>query len=340
MQQSKLVLSILAFAGLLMAQVPSLGLATELPALQPVGLIPIPDGSWDYAAVDAASRRLYLSRGDGVMALDLDTGKVTPTLVPGKRVHQSLPLPDGRLLSTNGESNSATLSNASDGSVIAEIATGQKPDAAVYDPVSKLVLVMNGKSGDVTLIDPASAKSVGTIAIGGALEFAVADGLGHVFVNVEDKNELVTIDTAQRMVTDKAVLKGCDGPAGLAYDGQDKLLLSTCGNKVAVVSSAVTGKALGSVAIGAGPDAAIWDDAAKLFYVPCGSDGVLSVIAVAGGNFTSLGSVPTHKGARLGALDPKTGRIYLPTADYQPATAGERPKPVAGTARLLVLGTK
>ncbi len=324
---------------MLMALLPGIAGAAELPGLKPVGSIAIPDGGWDYAAVDAAARRLYLSRSDGVMVLDLDTGKVTPTLVPGKRVHQSLPLPDGRLLSTNGDSNSATLSNASDGSVIAEIPTGQKPDAAVYDPVSKLVLVMNGKSGDITLIDPASAKSVGTIAVGGALEFAVADGLGHVFVNVEDKNELVTIDTAQRKVTDKAVLKGCDGPSGLAYDTEDKLLLSVCGNKVAIVSSAVTGKALASVAIGTGPDAAIWDEAAKLFYVPCGSDGVLSVIAVVGGKVTSLGPIPTHKGARLGALDPKTGRLYLPTADYQPATAGERPKSVAGSVRLLVLGT-
>lgn len=312
--------------------------AAELPALKPVASIPIPDGSWDYAAVDTAARRLYLSRGDGVLMLDLDTGKVTPTLVPGKRVHQSLPLSDGRLLSTNGDSNTATLSNASDGSVIAEIPTGQKPDAAVYDPSSKLVLVMNGKSGDVTLIDPASAKSVGTIAIGGALEYAVADGLGHVFVNVEDKNELVTIDTAARKVTSRSALTGCDEPTGLAYDAQDKLLLSVCGNKVAIVSSSATGKVLAGVAIGTGPDAAIWDDAAKLFYVPCGGDGILSVIAVAGGNFTSLGEVPTHKGARLGVLDPKTGRIYLPTAEYQAAAAGERPKPVAGTTRLLVLG--
>ncbi len=323
----------------LIALLPGIAGAAQLPALKPVGSIPIPDGPWDYAAVDAAARRLYLSRGDGVLLLNLDTGKVTPTLVPGKRVHQSLPLPNGRLLSTNGESNTATLSTASDGSVIAEIPTGQKPDAAVYDPVSKLVLVMNGKSGDVTLIDPASAKSVGTIAVGGALEYAVADGLGHVFVNVEDKSELVTIDTAGHKVTGTSVLTGCEEPTGLAYDAQDKLLLSACGNKVAIISSAVTGKALATVVIGAGPDAAIWDDAAKLFYVPCGGDGILSVIAVAGGKFTALGSIPTHKGARLGALDPKTGRIYLPTADYQAAAPGERPKAVAGSARLMVLGT-
>ena len=308
--------------------------------LKIIDRIAIPDGPWDYASVDGAARRLYLARGDGVMALDLDTGKLTQTLVPGARVHAAVPLPaTGRLLSTNGSSNTATLAESETGKVVAEIPTGHKPDAAILDPKTGLVLVMNGESGDVTLIDGKTAKAVGSIDIGGKLEFVAADGKGKAFVNVEDKSELAIVDIARRKVTGRVALKGCEDPSGLARDPASGVLLTVCANDVALAIDPAKSAVIATLPIGKHPDAAIFDAARHLFLVPCGGDGTLTLIASKGHVLSVAGSVATERGARTGALDDKTGRIYLPAAEFTPAaTPDGRPTPVPGSAHLLVVG--
>jgi DNA-binding beta-propeller fold protein YncE len=313
---------------------------TAPPGLEIVGRIAIPDGPWDYTSIDAASRRLYLGRGDGVMALDLETGRVTARLVPGARVHAVVPVTGtGRVLSTNGESNTATLAEAATGEILAEIPTGQKPDAAIQDPKTGLVLVMDGKSGDVTLIDPASAKAVGSIAIGGALEFVAADGAGRAYVNVEDRSELAILDIAARKVIGRVALAGCDSPSGLARDSESGVLLTVCANGVALAVDPVKAAIIVTLPIGKRPDAAIFDEARHLFLVPCGGDGTLTVISSRGSVLAVAGTVETERGARTGALDPVTGRLYLPTADFgSPPGPEARPVPVPGSFHLLVLG--
>lgn len=309
------------------------------PALKVLDRIAGPDGPWDYAAIDSAARRLYVARGDGVMAVELDSGKVTARLVPGARVHAVVPLPDGKLLFTNGDSNIATIADAETGKVLAEIATGKKPDAAVFDTKTGLVLVMNGKSGDVTLIDPQAAKAVGTIEIGGALEFAAVDGAGQAFVNVEDKGELAILDIAARKVVARVALTGCEEPTGLARDPHSGKLLSVCANGVAEAVDPVKAVVTATLPIGKHPDAAIFDAARHLFLVPCGGDGTLTLISAEGADLAVAGSVPTERGARTGALDPKTGRIYLPSAEFKPAATPEgRPTPVPGSFHVLVVG--
>ena len=318
---------------------PALAADAAAPALKILDRIAMPDGPWDYASVDARARRLYLARGDGVMVLDLDTGKLTPKLVPGARVHAVVPLTRGRILSTNGDSNTATIAEADSGKILAEIATGTKPDAAIMDPKTGLVLVMNGKSGDITLIDPNTAKAVGTIAVGGALEFVAVDGAGQAFVNVEDKSELAIIDIALRKVTGMVALTGCEDPSGLARDPASGVLLSVCANGVAKAVDPAKAAVIATLPIGQRPDAAIFDAARHLFLVPCGGDGSLTLISSQGTTPAVVGSVPTERGARTGALDPKTGRIYLPSAEFAPASAPEgRPVPKPGSAHLLVLG--
>ena len=153
--------------GSLFLHLPFAFAADAPPSLSVIGTIPAPDGGWDIASVDADARRLFIGRSDGVTAVDLDSGKVTPKLVEGKRLHAVLPLPDGRALSTNGGDNTATLFEAATGKVIASIATGQNPDAAVFDPSTGLALVMDGKDGDIMLIDPRGGTSPGKIGVGG-----------------------------------------------------------------------------------------------------------------------------------------------------------------------------
>ncbi|WP_297510390.1 hypothetical protein [uncultured Caulobacter sp.] len=329
-----LIVPFLAAASLAMAG------ADAAPSLKITQRIAGPDGSWDYAAFDQVHRRLYVAHGAAITAIDVDSGKVTPSLLPAQRAHIALPLPGGdEILVTNGGSNTAVLANAMTGAVRATIATGSKPDAALIEPTTGLALVMNGDSGDITLIDTKAARAVGSIPVGGALEFGAADGQGRVFVNIEDKSEIAVIDMASRKVTARWTLAGCEEPSGLAYAASAKLLISACANGMAKAVSAADGAVVATLKIGPKPDAAFFDAARNLAYIPSGGDGTLAVIAVRGPRDVAVvDTVKTQAGSRTGTLDPKTGRIYLPSARFDPpAKPGGRPTVQPGSFAVLVL---
>jgi YVTN family beta-propeller protein len=310
-------------------------------SLKVVGRIAGPDGGWDYANFDPVHHRLYIAHGTAITAIDVDTGQVTSALVAAQRAHIALPLPGGdEILVTNGGSDTVTLIDARTGAIRATIATGKNPDAALVDPASGLVFVMNARGGDVTLIDIKTAKAVGAIPVGGALEFGVADGKGRVFINVEDKAEIAVIDTRSRKVVTRWPMAGCEEPSGLAYAADAKLLIAACANGTAKVVSATSGKVVASLAVGEGPDAAFYDAQRHLAYIPSGGDGTLSVIAVRGpSDVAVIGKLATKVGARTGTFDPATGKIYLPSADYDPPIqAGGRRTPKAGSFAVLVVG--
>ncbi len=335
----------LALTGLLTASAllhpsPVLG-ADATPKLSVVATIPGPDGGWDMTSVDVEARRLYVAHGDAVMAVDLDSGKVTPALVEGKRLHAVLPLAAGRALSTNGGDNTATLFEAATGKVIASIATGLNPDDAIFDPSSGLALVMDGRAeGSITLIDPKTATSPGKISVGGKLEFAVADGHGRVYVNVEDKGEIAVIDVGARKVVAHYALTGCEEPSGLALNPTNGLLIAACSNKKALAVQSKDGAVTSTLTIGERPDGAIFDPARKLFFIPCG-EGNIAVIDGKSGTPTVIATIPTANGARTAALDQRTGKIYLPTADFNaPAEGEKRHTVVPGSFRVLVVGEK
>jgi DNA-binding beta-propeller fold protein YncE len=313
------------------------------PELSVIGQIPGADGGWDYASVDATTHTLFVGRSYGVMAVDLDSGKATNVFVPGATVHGVIAIGDsGMAVSANGKSQLAILFDAKSGKVLASIPTGVDPDAVAFDPATGLVAIMEGDAHDALLIDPKAMKAVGTIALGGQPEFAASDGQGHLFVNIVGTHELATVDIASRTVLRRAPLPGCEGPTGLAYDAADDLVISVCRNGIADVTQGTTGVSRASLAIGEGPDAAIYDSAHKVFYVPCGRAGTLAVIAVRSPTEIALAAtVPTALGARTGAFDAKTGKLYLPTAQYQlPIAPGTRPQPLPGTFEILVVGPK
>jgi DNA-binding beta-propeller fold protein YncE len=296
------------------------------------------DARLDYASIDNGARRLYVARGFGVTAIDLDSEHMTRQLVAGQHVHAVIPLPGGRALSTNGDANTATLFDARSGEVIAQLDTGKDPDAAAFDSSSGLVFVMDAKEGDMTLIDPNGAKVVGRLPIGGKPEFAVTDGHGHLFVNVQDKNKMAVVDTAARKVLRSYDLPGCEGPTALGVDPESGILVAACANRAAVAIRASDGTVVAPhLAIDRKPDAVIFDAARKSFYIPCGRDGTLVVISeTKEGTLAVQSSVATAVGAHTGALDPQTGRLYLPTADFHLTLSGIAP--ADGTFRILVLG--
>jgi DNA-binding beta-propeller fold protein YncE len=301
------------------------------------------DGGWDFATVDTARGQLYIARSDAITAVDLATRKVTNALAPAQRGHQVLALDNGAtVFETDGTTGLARFISAADGKVLVEVAVGTKPDAAFFDPVTGLVAVMNAGDGRIALVDPKTRTLAGHIAVGGALEFAVADGKGGAFVNIEDQNAIALVDLKTRKRTGSFALPGCDGPTGLALVAGDKRLISACANEVALVLDAASGKVLAKLPIGHDPDAVLYDAARGLAFIPCGGSGTLVALAVtADGSVTLAGSIPTQVGAKTGAIDPRDGRIYLPTATLAPAQPGQkRGKPVPGSFVILVVSPR
>lgn len=298
-----------------------------------------PDGGWDYASVDSAGKRLFVARTYGVMAVDLQTGATTDKLVDGAGVHGVLPLPQSDLaISTNGKSNDAVLFNRLSGQIEMKIATGASPDALLLEPRTGLAVILNGKSHDATLFDVEKRAVVGAITLNGKPEFGVADGLGKVFVNLEDKAEIAVVDVAARKVVGALALPGCEAPTGLGYAPKRKVLISACDNGVAKLIDTTTGQDLGSLPIGKHPDAVLIDSTRSRAFVPSG-DGVLTVLDIADDREIAVaGSVGTQTGAKTAALDEVTGKIYLPTAQFAaPEGEGARPKPIPGTFEILVV---
>lgn len=296
-----------------------------------------PDGGYDYISVDSAKQRVFVGRNDGVMTIDLASRKVTPAFVPGQGVAAVLII-DGTdlMLSTNGDSNTATLFDRNTGKVKASIPTGKEPDGALYEPRTGLAFVMNGESEDVTFIDVKKAAVVGTVAVGGKPEAAATDGKGHLYVNIEDTAEIAVIDIAARKVTSRHKIAGCEEPTGLAYDADSGELISACHNATASVVDAKSGATRQSVKIGDGADGAILDAQRRLVYVPC-MDGTLSIFPLGrDGKAGPVTQVKTATGARTAALDAKSGRIYLPRAEYKADAKGKRTR-VPGSFSVVVV---
>lgn len=312
-------------------------LATEVPAYKVVEVFRGPDGGYDYVSVDSAAQRVFIAREYGVMAIDIKDRKVTPELIKGNDVSAVLIIPDTDLmLTTNWGGHTATLLNRRTGVATAEIPTGRQPDAAVFDPATRLAFVMNGASRDITVVDVGKAKAVASIPLGGKPEAGVADGKGRLYVNIEDTAQIAVIDTRSMQVIGKYDIPECEEPTGIAYDAVTGALICACHNGIARLVDAASGADRGSFAVGAEADGAIFDAARRLVYIPC-NDGTLTVVHLdARARIKPVAVVETAPGARTAALDPQTGRLYLPRAEFTTGSDGE-PVRKPGTFAVLVV---
>lgn len=332
------ICSILAagIAGLLFAS-PSLAADYKI-----VERIKVPDGNFDYATFNAASGKVYMPRGAFTTVIDVKTNAVSQ-LANGASDHIALPVPGTTLLVLTQRKGVIRILDAATDRVVVDLPAGKNPNSAAYDPISKMAVVFNKNSGNATLVDPEQQKVAGTIPVSdNTLEFPVADGAGTVFDNIETTGEIAVIDVRSRKVTGRIKLNGCEEPSGLAYVPGAKLLISACGNGIAKVVRADTGKEVASVTIGHGPDAVIYDPVRKLAFIPCGSEGVLEVISLEDLKHISVAQhVQTQKGSRTGTVDPATGRLYLMASmpDLSvPVAAGGRVPRLAGSWEVLVVG--
>jgi YVTN family beta-propeller protein len=304
------------------------------------------EGGWDYLAADSAARRLYVTHATHVIVLDLDSEKVVGDIPNLSGVHGVALAPDlGRGFISNGRSSEITVFDLKTLKVLQTVkSTGENPDAILYDPFSKKVFAFNGRSGNATVLDASSYAVAATIPLGGKPEFATTDLKGRVFVNIEDKSEVVALDAAKLAVAERWPLAPGEEPSGMAIDRKHSRLLIGCSNQKAAVVDFATGKVVGTPAIGKGVDANAFDPGTDLGFSSNG-EGTLTVLSVdASGNFTVLDTVPTERGARTMALDEKTHKVYLATAKLNPAPAPTaeqprpRPTPVPGSFVLLVVG--
>jgi DNA-binding beta-propeller fold protein YncE len=299
--------------------------------------IPLHDGGWDILTVDPASKRVLISRSDGVDAVDTRTGVVTARLIAGTRFHGVTAVPRTPLAVATEAAGSAVIFNSTTGKLLGEVPTDAGADATIYEPWTRTVWVMNGDSGTISIVDPVHLRALGKIAVGGSLEFPALDRRGHLFVNVESKSELAEIDIGRRKVIRRLALAGCETPTGLTYTSPG-VLISACANGVAKLIRARDLKPLGDIAIGPHPDGAFTDEARHRAYIPSGGDGTLTVIDTSGALPRKIATVRTEVGARTGTVDPATGTVYLPAARFGPVPAGGgRPPLLPGTVELLVV---
>jgi hypothetical protein len=298
------------------------------------------EGFWDYLSVDSEGRRLYISRGTHVQVMDIDSYSLVGDIPDTQGVHGiALARELGRGFTSNGRADTVTIFDLKTLKTIGTVKAGTNPDCIVYDGVTKRVFTMNGRSNNATAITASDGTVAGTLELGGRPEFAVADGKGSIYVNIEDKSELVQFDAQNLNVLNRWPLAPCEEPSGLAIDQANRRLFAGCHNQMMAVVDADTGKVIATPAIGQGVDANRFDPETKYAFSSNG-DGTLTVVHEdSPDKFTVVDNVPTKRSARTMALDLKTHDIFLSAADFEPPAPGERRgKMKPGSFVILVVG--
>ena len=336
----RLRLAVLVLGSALALQNVAAGDAYEFSNEIPIG----GEGGWDILTIDSAARRLYLSHATKVVVVDLEKNAVAGEIGDTPGVHGFIPAPEvGRGFSTNGKENKSSVVDLTTLKTISKIDTGDGPDAFAYDAKRGEVYIFNHKGNSATVIDAKNTKVVATVQLGGAPEFGVSDdAAGKVYVNLEDKSEVAVIDAAKHEVVAHWALAPGTEPTGIALDATHHRLFATCHNKMMEMVDTTNGKVVASVPIGAGVDGCAFDDATQLAFASCG-EGTTTIAKEEGPDkLTTVQTLKTERSARTMALDPKTHRIYLPSAQFEPpatpspGTSPTRPKMVPNTMKLLV----
>jgi YVTN family beta-propeller protein len=272
---------------------------------------------WDLLVFDPASHKVFIAHGDRVTVVDGGTGSIIGNVEGLQGGAHGVAIVPGteRGYTDDGHAGTAASFDLDKLNLIKTIKADADADAIVFDPTSGHIFVVDGDPGKLTVIDPKSDSAVATINVGGKLETAVAGGNGKLYVNGEEKQEIVRVDTATNEVDAHWPIPNCTSPHGLAIDPEAHRLFSTCENNVLVVIDADEGTIVAALPIGARSDGAAFDPKRKLIFSSNG-DGTLSVIAEKDADsFATVASVATKRGARTMTLDPETGRIYLVAAD-------------------------
>ena len=297
---------------------------------------------WDYLLADASTHKLYVTRGNEVLILDLDSGKLLASIANLKRVHGvALAREFNRGFITDGGDNVVVVFDLASNAVTQKIKVGNAPDAVLYEPTKKRVYAFNAHSHSASVIDVRTENIVAKVPLSGIPEFAATDGKGNVFVNIESRNSLVRLDPDGTKVQSEWSLAPCKGPSGLAIDAQGRRLFSVCDNKLMIVTDADNGKQIAQLPVGVEPDAAIYDVERKLVFAS-NCDGTLTVIKQDGpDHYTVLQNVKTEREARTMALNPISHKLFLPSEQIlpgsKPPNPGDLPEFTPGTFHMMIV---
>jgi len=272
-------------------------------------------GNWDYLSVDESARRLYVSHGAQVQVLDIETGKVVGS-IPAVGVHGIAIAPElGRGFISDGKASKVLIFDLKTLKVLNEVGTGKDPDAIVYDPATARVFAFNGEGNSVTVIEGADAKVAGTIDLGGGPEFAVADGSGFVFNNLEDESLVLKINARTLKVEQRWPTAPCASPSSLAMDRPNRRLFLGCRSKVMAVMNADTGHVVTTLPIGDHVDATAFDPETRLIFNSNGEGTITVIHQEDPDKYSVFETVKTLPRAKTMALDPKTHQLFLSTAE-------------------------
>lgn len=294
-------------------------------------------GGWDYIAVN--NGKLYVSHGTQVNILNEETGDSVGYIPNTTGVHGIAFYNEiNKGYTSNGRLNNVSVFDLKTNEVLGQVETGQNPDAIMFEPFTKMIITCNGRSKNLSLIDPKLGKTIDSIDVGGKPETAVSDENGKLFVNIEDKNEIVEVDLKNHKVTNRWPLSPGEGPTGLCYDKTTKRLFAGC-EKLLIVLNAETGSVVDKITIGDGCDGVAFDSKNKLIFTSNGEGNVSVVKENTADKFTLLGNYTTKRGARTITIDEKSGSLFLPTADFDPTktNANGRPMMIPGTFQVLVV---
>ena len=283
------------------------------------------EGGWDYLTVDSPARRLYVSRGNRVVVIDLETEKIVGELPDTPGIHGIAIVSElGKGYTSNGSDSSVTVFDLKTLKALKKIEARGVPDAILYDAHSKRVFTFNHSTDDATAIDTIEDKVVGTITFEAEPEAAVADGQGHIFVNLRSTSEIGEFDAKSLKILNRWPLAPGVRPNGLGFDAKHRRLFSTCGNQKMVVMDANTGKVLADADIGRGSDGCLFDAEKGLAYSSNGEGTITAVRETEPGKFTPVRTIPTQSGARTLTHDPKTHRWYRSAATVASSSAWRR----------------
>lgn len=301
------------------------------------------EGGWDYASVDSAAKRLYVTHGTQIVVIDTATNEVVGTIAPTPGVHGFAISADlGRGFASNGRENKAAIVDLKTLKITASVDTGANPDAILYEPAHKEVYAFNGTGKSATVFDAATGAVKATIPLPGKPEFAVVDvKAGRIYNNIEDTSSVVVIETATHKIVNTWPIAPGEEASGLAIDLANHRLFIGCSNSMMVMMDSTSGKVLGSVPIGEGVDANCFDPGTGYAFASS-SDGTLTVARVDGaGKLVVVQKLATPPRTRTMTLDPATHRLYAASAEYKPGAAGAdgrpgRPTLVPGSFKVLV----
>jgi YVTN family beta-propeller protein len=279
--------------------------------------IPIPgQGGWDYLTVDEGARRLYVSHGTQVEVLDVDSGAIVGKVEKTLGVHGIAIAPElGRGFVSNGQSSTVTIFDLKTLKTIAEVPVGKKPDAIIYDPASSRVFAFNGDGNSATAIQAADGKVAGTVDLGGGPEFAVADGSGYVYNNIEDASLVLKINARSLKVEQPWPTAPCQAPSSIAMDRPNRRLFIGCRSKVMAVMNADTGQVITTLPIGDHVDATAFDPESRLIFNSNGEGTITVIREDSPDKYSVVETVKTVLKAKTMALDLKTHQLFLSTAE-------------------------